>query len=383
VQLAIGAETLLILALGCALFAFLLAVSRPREVWPRLRVLVPAAAVAVGVALVLCAWPLFEQFAGNRAIRQPVQPLGQTGGRVAMLVQAPARLAFHAGRGPGGHLTSVENGLYIGWPLIVVLIAAVVCFARRRGVLIAAGIAVIGIVLQLFGARRHIGGFSFPAPLALLQDHVAITRNILPGRFAIVMWLPLAWLIAVAVDEARRRLRGRWTLVPIAAAAACLLPLLPSAQGPALAQSRTPEFFATSLRDVVPRGSTVMIAPMATVRNSAAELWQIKSGMRFRQLGGYMLRVTGTNNGPSFSPPSRVLTILFGISRYGLAFKGEPSTATLDAARAELRAANTSLFIVGYSRHAEKKQLALAEQLFGRPPDRRIGGVSIWNCRDV
>jgi hypothetical protein len=273
--------------------------------------------------------------------------------------------------------------LYIGWPLIVVLVAAVIWFARRRGVVIAASIAAIGIVLQLFGPRRHIGGFSFPAPLALLQNHVALTRNILPGRFGIVMWLALAWLIAVAVDEARRRMRGRWTLVPIAAAAACLLPLLPSAQGPALAQSPTPALFATSLRNVIPRGSTLMVAPMANVRNSAAELSQIKSGMRFRQLGGYMLRVNGTDNGPAFSPSSRVLTLLFAVSPSGFAFKGEPNPATLDAARTELRTAGVSWFVVGYSRYAEKRQRALAEQLFGRPPDRRIGGVSMWNCRDL
>jgi len=50
----------------------------------------------------------------------------------------------------------------------------------------------------------------------------------------------------------------------------------------------------------------------------------------------------------------------------------------LDAARAELLAAGVTLFMVGYSRYGEPKQLLLAEQLLGRPPDRRIGGVSIW-----
>jgi hypothetical protein len=39
VQLSIGAETLLILAIGCLLFVVLLAASRPRGVWPRLRIL--------------------------------------------------------------------------------------------------------------------------------------------------------------------------------------------------------------------------------------------------------------------------------------------------------------------------------------------------------
>jgi hypothetical protein len=381
VQFFIGTEALLILTIGCVLFVVLVAVSHPLDTWSRLRTFLPAGAVAAGVASMLCAWPLFEQFGNDRAIRQPVQPLGKTGGTVAMLVGAPAHLAFHSGQGPHGHLTSVENGLYVGWPLLVALLVATAWLARRRGMLIGAGIAAVGIVLQLFGARRHIGGLSLPAPLALLQARVAITRNILPGRFAIVMWLAIAWLVAVAADEARRRVRGRWTIAPIVVAGACLLPLLPSAEGPALAQSATPRLFASSMRDTIARGSTVMIAPMATVRNSVAELWQIETGMRFRQLGGYMLRIDGPRDGPSFSPSARTLTALFGINPGGRPFPGEPTTAMLDAARAELRVAHVSTFVVGYSRYAEKKQLALAEQLFGRPPDRRVGGVSMWNCR--
>jgi len=123
-----------------------------------------------------------------------------------------------------------------------------------------------------------------------------------------------------------------------------------------------------------------MIAPMATVTNSAGETWQIDTGMRFRQLGGYMLHAVDRHGSPSFNPSAPALTELFGIqSRYSRPYRGKVTTSILDAARAELRSAHASLFIVGYSRYGEAAQLSIARQLFGRPADQQTGGVAIWN----
>jgi hypothetical protein len=42
------------------------------------------------------------------------------------------------------------------------------------------------------------------------------------------------------------------------------------------------------------------------------------------------------------------------------------------------RSTGTKMFIVGPSRFGEPRQLQIAERLFGRPPDRVEGGVSVW-----
>ena len=53
--------------------------------------------------------------------------------------------------------------------------------------------------------------------------------------------------------------------------------------------------------------------------------------------------------------------------------------AILDAARAELRASGASMLIVGYSRLGVTRQVAIAEQLLGRPADRQLGETAIWD----
>ncbi len=398
VQFLLGSEALLVFSLGCALTVLLLAGSHPRRALERLRSLVPALAVAAGVSLLLCAWPLVEQFGGGRAIHKPVQPLGALGGNLAMLVGAPRTLLFHTGNGPRGHLTSVENGLYIGWPLLVLLAVTCVVLRRRRGVIIAATVAIVAVALQMHGTRWNVAGHSVRAPLAVLQGHLKITQHILPGRFAIDMWLPIAWIVAVAVDTAMSNVLARWptpasrvmfasrpvtwAIVPPIVAIACLVPLLPAAQSPTTRLAHTPALFESTslLRRTVPRGATVMVAPMATVANAAADLWQVESDMRFRQLGGYMLHAVGSNGSPSYYPAAENLTRLFAIDgTTRKPYAREPTPTMLDAARAELRAARASLFMVGYARYGEPRLLALARQLLGRPPDRVVGGVAIWS----
>lgn len=388
VQLLIGSEALLITVIGCAGLAVALAVSRPRDAWKRLRVLASATGVAVAVGALLCAWPLFEMFGGDRVIRQPVQPLSVYGGNPAMLVGAGQAQLFHNGHGPRGHLTSVENGLYIGWPLLIALVVAAIVLFRHRGVIVAALAIIVSADFQMYASKWHIAGHSVTAPFRIMQNHVALTRNILPGRFAIVMWLAIAWLLAVAIDAViarlrTTRLRGRWPVViPAAVAGLVLVPLLPGPQAPTTRLIVTPPLFTTSLVKVIPKGATVMLAPMATSGNNAAQLWQVRANMRFKQVGGYMLHSVKGGIG-SYLPAEEALTALFRIDlATGLAFKGEVPAAMIRDARAELRATKATMFLVGFSRRAERKQLEIAEQVLGRPADRHVGGVAIWSLTD-
>jgi hypothetical protein len=332
---------------------------------------------------------LFEQFGGNRAPTTSVQPLGVYGGSPAMLVAATQTQLFHHGHGPHGHLTSIENGLYVGWPLLLLLVVATVAlfFTRRRvGVVVAALALVVAVDFQMYASQWHVLGVTVTAPFRFLQDHIEVARNILPGRFALVMWMAIAWIVAVALDEAVTRARAshldrRWALAPVAIVLLTLLPLTPGPESPTTPLAVTPKLFTTSLlAKTIPKGATVMIAPMATVGNNAPELWQVRADMRFRQIGGYMLHAVGPKRTASYLPEATTLTTLFRIDlATGLAYKGAVTPAMIRAANRELRASGVSLFMVGFTRRGEARQLEIARQVLGRAPDRRVGGVSIWN----
>jgi hypothetical protein len=379
IQLLISSEALLITAMGCVGLAALLAATNLRAAQRRIPVLAPAAGVAVAVALVLCAWPLIEAFGGSNAIRGPVQPLGLYGGRLPMLIQAPPTLFFHTGHGPTGHLSGAENGLYIGWPLLLLLAAATLFLRRKPGIVIGALAVIASVAFQMYGARWHFAGQSISAPLRLLQNHLPVIGSVIPGRFAIVMWLAIAWLVAVAIDEARTRLANRWQMLPVIVAAVCVVPLLPASPSAIGHVPVVPIFFKTSLRDSIPKGAIVMVAPMATVGDDAAEFWQETADMRFRQLGGYALHPIGPRQTATYYPAAKNLTKLFSIGlQSDRAYAGPVTPAMLDAARTELHRAHATMFIVGPAPYHDPRPLRLARQLLSRPPDRTEGGVTIW-----
>jgi hypothetical protein len=382
VQLLISSEALLIFALTCAGAIVVLACSHPDIAKQRARLVLPAACLALGVAALLSAWPLAEQFGSRYRITQPVQPVGQYGGRFTSIVTAPPMMVFHPHHAVLGHITGVEDGLYLGWPLLIALLVAAVWLIRRPGVVVAALVIVASILLQMHGTHWHAFGISVPSPLHLLQSHVPITGNIGPGRFAIVMWLAIAWIVASAIDEATTRLHLRSAIVPALVAGLVLLPLLPGPEPTTNRTLSTPSFFTSQALDMIPNGSVVMVAPMATVANNESQFWQSAADMRFRQMGGYAIHIHHEHGAPSYWPDASALVTLFGIDQRTLnAYAGPVTQDMLEDASAELRAANAKFLIVGPSKYArgEQRQRQIATELLGRSPDEVLGGVAIWN----
>jgi hypothetical protein len=380
VQLLISSEALLIFAMACLGATVLLALLHRDVAKSRVGLVVPAAGVALAVAALLSAWPFLEQFRSRYRLTQPVQPVGQYGGHLGSLVTAPPAMMLHAHHAALGHLSSVEDGLYLGWPLVLALLVAVVVLIRRPGVVVAAVVIVASIILQMFGTRWHVLGFSVPSPLHVLQDHLSVAANIGPGRFAIVMWLAIAWIVAAAIDEATRRFHLRSALVPAIVALVVLLPLLPGPLPPIHRAISAPPFFTSNAVRMIPSGSVVMLAPMANVADDSAEFWQSDAGMRFRQIGGYAIHVHGANGASSYWPDASELNTLFGNELGSRLPYLEPVTVeNLAEARAELAAAHARFLIVGPSKLGEHRQLQIATELMARPPDRTFGRVAIWD----
>ncbi len=364
VQFMLSEEVLAITAVGVALLALVVAIRYPHRARTRLRVVLPAAAVAGVVSLALLAIPLANQFSPAQVLRGEIQPARDYGAQPIDLVAAARVLLLHTHHSAevaARVVNSSENGLYVGWALLAVLACLVIVLRRRPGVVPAALLAVAFVVLSL-GPRVHLAKHRYGAPLpwGIVTDlHVPGLQNVLPVRFALAMWLAVAFLVAVGVQWSLTR--SRWQRVGLTGLLLlALLPLLPG-----LEPAGVPVQGAPAALSAVPAGSTVMVAPMAIPFADSALLWQVETGLRFRQLGSYAL-IPGPGHRGGFYPVSRVLARLFAL-RHGRVYSG-PLTAHLRAAAlAELRASGATLFVA-----VDPRQDALARWLLGQPgrPDR-------------
>lgn len=381
IQLLVSSEALLITGMGCVGVVLLLAVRNPKVAIQDLPAVARSAGIALAVALAVSAWPLVEQFRGGRAPTAPIRDFSVLGARLTSFVTAPTTLMFHPAHGSGyGHLTYIEDGSYVGWPLLVLVIAAVL-FIRRRGIGIAAAAIVASVIFQMHGKHWTFVGMRIPSPVQFMYEHVRAAGNLVPPRFSLLMWFAVAWILAVTVDEATIRLRVH-RVMPILAAAACLIPLLP---GPMPATDHviaTPPFFTSKLRDAIPNGSIVMVAPIPTPTTDMAQFWQSEADMRFRQFGGYMIHPARGTGAATFYADDTTLTRLFELGGwFSTPYAGDVTPALIREARAELEEAKVTMLVVGPSPYGEKRHLQIAEALLGRPPDHVTGGVAVWDLR--
>jgi hypothetical protein len=308
-----------------------------------------------------------------------VHRVGKYGGTIGSLTTAPSSVLFHGSHSALGHLTTVEDALYVGVPLLALLALTVLLCRRRRGVGIAVTALVAGVVLSMHRAIWKVAGIDVPLPTHVLQAHVALTQNIVTPRFMLLGWLAIAWLLAVFVDRAATRVFAGSARIPLALAAACLVPLLPGPLPSASAVAATPTFFTSARRRAIQAGSVVMVAPLAVVGDDAAQLWQIDSGMRFRQLGGYAVRAAPHGGHATFRPDPRALGTLFTIDPHSSQpYRGPLTSSLLAEARRELRTTRARYLVVGPSIGGKARQLVIAHALVGRPPDIVEGGVSLW-----
>ncbi|HLI45031.1 MAG TPA: hypothetical protein VKU92_11275 [Acidimicrobiales bacterium] len=205
------------------------------------------------------------------------------------------------------YASRVEDGFYLGAPLIVLLGCLAIRFRRDRVVAIGALVAIAAFVLGL-GPRLYVDGkdLHVPLPFALLT-HLPLLRNLEPARMTLFMWLGAVTVLAVGLDRLRaagwrwrspaatergRHLRsaspGAWprALLACVAVAVALAPVMPRLP---IASKRVgaPPFFVTS-RDLrlVPTGALVLTFPYNLAPYDAPMVWQVTSRMRYRILGG-------------------------------------------------------------------------------------------------
>jgi hypothetical protein len=328
-QLFIGEEILVYTIAACLILAAAVALSDPRAV-PR-RTLASAGGLAAAAAVFLLAdgWALWVQFAGPLAEHSKLLASATT--NPAWFVTPSATLLFHTRASvaatPSIAPGTAEDLIYQGWPLIGVLVIAMVVFWRDRRVRAA---AVTWVVLDLFalgGADLHIGGFTWPGrllPWHWIQGLPGLAQ-VLPWRFSILADGAAAAVLAFSLDRACAavsrseggRTRRGWPRGALAGVALlAVLPLVPLPYQIAPLSPVPVGWQATSTMLRLAPDATVLAFPFpASGRPQPLVMrWQADTGWPQSIIGGYFLEPSATGQASFYfthpSPETAVASYL-------------------------------------------------------------------------
>ena len=358
----------------------------------RLARMVACAAVVVAVGTGYGAW---TAVAGPEHISGPAQPAsaiaGETNDPLGLVVPTlDQRFTFGhaalgdslvAARDPNWRIvfdSPLENGSYVGVPLLIALIAGSVLLRRKRLALFCTAMGAVALVMSM-GPYLHVDGRRTGVPLPFIViAHLPILDSSVASRWITYFWLFAALLLALMLDAVYRsavvrdRL-GRFGGVAVSTllAVGLLLPLVPAWPYPA-APADVPAWFTGAARSL-PAGSTAVIYPFATAADDSAMLWQAMGDMTFRMPGGFVV-IPGPTGASSFAGQSSPLqAALAGCSA------GASTTPSLsaEAVRAQLRSWHTRTVVVVPTAPGAACAEALFSSALGSP--RSVGGVSLWS----
>ena len=214
-QLFIAEETVALTAVAGVVIVVVLAASRPRAVPGRLRGAVTGLAAAAVVLLVTAGYPLWVQFHGPLVEHGSPWKPGHFRNRPGDFVNGPSGVLVHS-QATVAYLSQhavrmVEYFAYLGWPMLVVLVLAAVCFWRDLRVRALALAFVVLEILSLGSRTVVVGGLHIPAtlmPWHYLQGLPLLSQS-LPNRFSLLADGAAAVVLAFSLDLAWGRATGR------------------------------------------------------------------------------------------------------------------------------------------------------------------------------
>ncbi|WP_167158820.1 dolichyl-phosphate beta-glucosyltransferase [Streptomyces sp. MBT27] len=380
-QIFLGEEVLLLAALGMALFALSYALARRDVARAAIRPLAQGMAYAVGVCLVLVAYPLYRQFAGAQSYHSVLH--GDSAGN------SPLALIEFAGRSLWGDdttadrlaLNRTEQNAFYGWPLVALAFALVVRLWRRPLVKALAFTGVAAAVLSL-GQKIRVPytDVVFTGPWKLFA-HKPLFESVIEGRVAMICAPALGALIALG---AGRLALGRTRVIRAAgftAIALALLPIVPTSF-PTNARPEVPEFISSGMwKKYVGPGESLVPVPLPDPGSAEALHWQSSTGLGFSVPGGYFNGPWGPDRIGIYGASPRWTSNLFGDIRSG---KPIPDIGTdwQNQARADLAYWHAGVLVLAPQPQAPQLYETVS-RLLGGKPGTKVGGVWIWDVSQV
>ena len=263
-----------------------------------------ALGTSVVAAAVLLGWPVWFLAKGLAHVSGPVQLAAQAYRANLLSPVVPDRLQLiniSGLRATADHFASstIENGSYLGLPLIVLLLAGIIWRRRDKVVLLAGLTGLAAFILSLggaltiksspaFNAAGHAVG-RIPLPETLLAK-LPLLQNLEPARIALQVALLAAISGAFLLERLHARLSARGsdalaTAVPVAVAVIALVPLLPVGLLPGVERNNTPAGF-DRVAAGIPSGTVVAVFPFPSGTFPNPIMWHADTEIRFKMPGG-------------------------------------------------------------------------------------------------
>ena len=388
--------------MGAVAVVLFLLVSR-HQVAERRHYAVTAFAYGLGVGGLLLLFPVIYALAGPQSIGGTLQhpsavfpsdlfgsfvPSTQWLGTNGMTAMANQRF-FYA------------TALYLGVPLVVVLVSFAVFLRQRRTILFAGAMALIAFVLSL-GPNLRVDGHDTSIPLPFVVfEHRPVLGGLIPSRFALYTALFAAAMFAIGLDELWRRMRRsgrpawmppRWRIVVAAGTlaaltAAAVIPLVPRHTQPST-PTNVPSLVTTAAVEAIPAGSVVLAYPYPDLSGGLfffapydIMLDQAVAGMRFKLIGGYgwfpSPRGTTSISSPSVLKPESVQAIFDAAFHGNATAQMAPfSKGNVTALRVFLRKYDVQTVVVLPEGAYRAAVVSYVTAAIGSPVES--GGVTAW-----
>jgi hypothetical protein len=303
-QLFTGEELLSDTALAGLVLVLALVASQPRGVGVQARRAAAGIATAVAVFVLICGHALWEQFRGpltEHYVPRFTHYTSYLSAHPGVFVTPPGDLLFHtsasaaaAARYPS-HMT--EYLAYLGWPLLVLLVAAAVRYRRQPPVRVMAVTFAALELLSLGGSYRGVGPF---LPWHWLQG-LPVFAELIPDRLAILADGAAGAVLAFSLDRVRREAGSvDWQRhLATAVAVLAVLPLVPLPFAVAPLSSVPAGWHAAFARLRLAPDARVLVVPIPDNHVSQPMRWQADTGEPASMIGGFFL-------GPNASGKTKV-----------------------------------------------------------------------------
>lgn len=282
-------QTVALGAIALLVVGGVLALRWPREALARVPAVARSAASCVGVFVLLAGYPLYLVLAGPGRPRIPVRDAARTGADAANLVVPSDLTKLSPGTADlAGQLRahSGEQGSYLGVGMLAVVLVAVL-LVRSPLVRVAAAVGSVLAVLSLGTTAVALGtdtGVWLPWRLVLGLPLVGEAEA---GRLAPFVALCVVVVVSGVLDRAARERRW-WVVATVTGIAVATW--LPS-DSQQFTPVTVPPFFTRAADHLAP-GEIVETWPRPSGRwvgGADPLVWQARSGMAFRQTGGYFI----------------------------------------------------------------------------------------------
>jgi len=377
VQVLVGEEVLFDTGVVVALLTLMLVLSYPRLALSRAHLVAGGAFVALGAFALVAGVPVGYQLLGPLQQKGSPFPTSDFGADLAGYVVPTERLVFawhsavEQSKNFPGRLE--EHTAYLGWPLIVLCMLALVLRWRNAWVripmLVALAVAVLalGEQLTIFGQKQGV-----ELPWKLLSELPGF-EQVITTRFALFTAGLIGAALAFALDDAfdqQASVRG----AGLAAVTIAFVPLLPLPL-PGRDVPTVPAFFThRATQDLACPGGSALMLPFPRGISPDAMLWQQAAGMTFAMPGGYFIGPGANGRANLGGQLSKTGALFIGVMTDGRLRQVTPAMRRDFVA--DLHRWKACTVVLGPARNFDvlRKQAAT---LIGTEPEQ-VGGVLLW-----